>query len=146
MLAEAAFIGLDQAHLADRGGGLQFVYRSGTLVPAEALHAFGDRAGGYQHDLMAAGAERGDLARPVAERGQVQPGALVRHQAAADLDDDALAVAQYGFHVCLNGVRVRFLRAFGCGLLLQFLHLQQMLHDRIVSSLQPSPLIAEITK
>ena len=94
VLAEAALVDLHQAHLAHRGGGLQIVHRSGAFVPAEALHAFGDRAGRNQHDFMSACVERGDLARPVAERLEVQPGALIRHQAAAYLDDDAFAVGQ----------------------------------------------------
>src|ERR1019366_3133846 len=99
MLAEAAFIGLHQTHLTDRRSGLQIVYRSRTSAPAEALHAFGNRAGRYQHHFATAGVERGDLTRPIAQRVEVQSRTLIRHQAAAYFDDDALALGQYGFHV-----------------------------------------------
>ena len=66
MLAEAALIGLHQAHLPDSGGGLQIVYQCRTNFPAKALHTFGDRAGRYQYHFVAICIERGDLARPVA--------------------------------------------------------------------------------
>ena len=51
VLAEARFVGLDQAHLADGGRGLELVQRVRPLLPAEALHAFRDRAARDQHDL-----------------------------------------------------------------------------------------------
>jgi len=62
--------------------------------PAEALHAFGDRAGRHQHDLISAGVERGDLACPVTERFEVESGTLVCYQAAAYFNDDTFAFGQ----------------------------------------------------
>ena len=53
--AEARFVGLHQAHLADRGGGLQFVQLARPALPAQALHAFGDRAATTPAPLPARG-------------------------------------------------------------------------------------------
>ena len=41
--AEAALVALREAHLADRGGGLQLVHGVRAPRPAKALHALGDR-------------------------------------------------------------------------------------------------------
>src|SRR5450631_1944316 len=100
MLAETAFVGLHQTHLTDCRSGLQIVYRNRTGAPAQALHTFCNCAGRHQHHLMSAGVERSDLARPIAQRAEIQSRTLIRHQAAAYLDDDTLALGQYGFHVC----------------------------------------------
>ena len=94
MLAEAAFIGLHQTHLANCRSGLQIVYRGRPSIPAEALHAFCNRARRYQYDFSAFDIKRGDLARPVAQRVEVETRTLIRHQAAAYFDDDALALGQ----------------------------------------------------
>jgi hypothetical protein len=57
---------LRQAHLSDGGAGLQFVDIGGTLLETEAQHAFGDGAGADEHDLLAQGAQAGDLRGPAA--------------------------------------------------------------------------------
>mgnify|MGYP003346523742 CR=1 FL=1 len=76
--------------LADGSGGLQFVHRTRPLFPAEALHAFGDRAAGNQYHLAAVFAQRGDLQHPARQRAVVEPLSAVGHEAAADFYDEAL--------------------------------------------------------
>ena len=53
VLAKAGLIGLDQAHLTDGRRGLQLVNRARPLLPAQPLHAFGDRAARYENHLAA---------------------------------------------------------------------------------------------
>ena len=89
VLAETGFVGFDQAHLADGGGRLQFVERVRPALPAQPLHAFGNRAARHQHDILLAPFELGDLLGPARKRGVVEPLAFVRDEAAADLDDQA---------------------------------------------------------
>jgi len=55
---ESGFIGLYQTHLADRGGGLQFIECRGTIRPTQPAHAFGDRAGRDQQHLDTVLAQR----------------------------------------------------------------------------------------
>ena len=104
MLAEAGFVHLHQSHLADCGGGLQFVYRAGALFPAQALHALGYRAAGDQHHFPSHFLEAGNLFGPVGDGGMIQPGAAVGDQAAADFDDQAFGIREYGFHGLLGCV------------------------------------------
>jgi hypothetical protein len=89
MLAETRFIDLDQAHLAGCGCGLQLMHRARPLLPAQALHALGDRAARYEHHFAPEPPQLGDLPRPARERLVVETPAAVGDEPAADLDDQA---------------------------------------------------------
>ena len=93
VLVERAFVGLHQAHLPDGRRRLQFMHGIGTLFPAQTLHAFGDGAGGDEHHFATARAQGGDLLRPVGDGLNVQAGATVGNEAAADFDDDAFGLS-----------------------------------------------------
>jgi hypothetical protein len=67
--AKARLVHLRQAHLADRGAGLQFMDIGGTARKTEAQHAFGDRPRAHQHDFLAERAQAGDLQRPARDGG-----------------------------------------------------------------------------
>ena len=96
--AKGGFIRLHQPHLADGGGGLQFVHRLGSGRPAQPLQPFGNRAGRHQHHLLAPAGQVGDFAGPARQRGVVQTLAIVGDQTGADLDDNALAGVDDGLH------------------------------------------------
>ena len=87
--AETAFVDLRQAHLADRGAGLQFVDVGGARFEPQAQHAFGDGAGADQHHFLAQRAQGGDLGGPAGDGGVVEPAAVVGDQGRAHFDDDA---------------------------------------------------------
>ena len=89
MRAETALIGLDQPHLPDGGGGLEFGKQRRPLLPAEALDALGDGAAGDQHDLFVQRGEPGDLRRPQCQALMVEAAPLVGYQAAADFHHQA---------------------------------------------------------
>ncbi|MCY1382430.1 hypothetical protein D9M69_704520 [compost metagenome] len=98
MGAEAAFIDLRQAHLADGGARLQFVDIGGALLETEAQHAFGDGAGADEHDFLAQGAQAGNLRGPARNGGMVESAAIVGNQRGADFDDDAGSFLNHGIH------------------------------------------------
>lgn len=80
VFGERRFVGLAQAHLAHGGRGLQFVHYRRPLAPAQAGHAFGNGAAGYQHDLFALLVQRGDLGRPVRHGSAIQASAFIGDQ------------------------------------------------------------------
>ena len=90
MRPEAAFIGLDQAHLADGGGGLKFAQGFGPFAPAQTLDAFGNGATGNQHDFLVQRGELGDLLRPQSQAGMIEAATIVGDQTTAYLHDQAL--------------------------------------------------------
>jgi len=89
MLPETRFVDLDQSHLADCRCGLQFVHRARPLLPAQALHAFGDGSARHEHHLPSEPPQLGDLPRPARERLVVEALAAVGDKPAADLDHQA---------------------------------------------------------
>jgi hypothetical protein len=87
VLGEGAFVDLRQAHLADGGGGLQLVHLVRALGPAQALHAAAMAPEDTSTTSLPAFAQCGDLARPVADGVEIEPGAVVGDEGGADLDD-----------------------------------------------------------
>ncbi len=100
VFAQLRLVHLHQAHLADGGGGLQFVQFLRPRRPAQALHALGDGAAGDHHQLAPLMRQHRQLPAPVADGGGVEAAALVGDQAGADLDDDAPRLAQHLSHGC----------------------------------------------
>jgi hypothetical protein len=74
------------------------VQGAGALFPAQALHAFGDRAAGNQHHFALHAAQGGDLRGPGGDGVLVEAGAAIGDEAAAYLDDEAARVGEQGFH------------------------------------------------
>src|SRR5882762_358606 len=122
VLPEARLVDLHESHLPDCGGGLQLVHGVRALGPAQALHAFGDRAARDQDDLLARLAKPRDLPCPARDGGRVQPCAPIGDEGAADLDDETLRF----FHAVFPDSR-NFITAK-------------------LSSRQPSPVSAEMQK
>src|SRR4029077_7560647 len=102
VLAEARFVRLREAHLADRRRGLELVHGARAPGPAETLHALGDGAARYEDDLPAGLAQLGDLARPARDRGRIQARAPIRDEGAADLDDETPCLAHRALPVSKN--------------------------------------------
>ena len=94
LFAQLGLVHLRQAHLADGGGGLQLVQLLRPAGPAQALHAFGDRAAGDHHHLAPLAGQFRQLAAPVADGLGVHASPLVGHQAGAHLHDDPSRVPQ----------------------------------------------------
>ncbi len=102
---KTAFIGLDQAHLANRGGGLQLVQRGRSFRPAQTIDALGDGAAGDQHYFLVLLDQGRDLFSPAGQAGMIQAAAVVGDQAAADLDHDALGEGDDGLAHSCSAVR-----------------------------------------
>ena len=102
MRAEAGFVDLRQAHLADRGAGLQFMDSGRAAFETETLHPFGNSARADQNDFLAELAQVGDLRRPVGDGSRIEPLAVVGDERGADLDDDAFGFLNDGVHVLLT--------------------------------------------
>ncbi len=101
MTPETAFVGLDESHLTDGRRSLQFTQGDWPFRPTQTLHTLGDGAAGDQHDFLALLDQRGDLARPARQAGQIEAAAVIGDQAAADLDDDARGEGDDGLsHSC----------------------------------------------
>src|SRR5574343_240865 len=92
VLVEGGLVGLNQAGLADGGGGLLFMNGLWATAPAQALHTAGDGAGGDEHNLTSFAAQRCDLARPGADGGKVETAPVVGDERRADFDDEAFGV------------------------------------------------------
>jgi hypothetical protein len=73
--------------LAHRGDGLQRADVGGALGQPERGHAGGDRSGGDEHDLVALGAGRGDLAAELGDGRLVDVAGGVGEGRRPDLDD-----------------------------------------------------------
>ena len=86
---EAALVGFHQAHLAHRGGGLEFIEGAGPLAPAQALDTLGDGAAADQDDFLPHAGNLGDLLGPEGQAGVIQAPTLVGDQAATHLDHQA---------------------------------------------------------
>ena len=98
VLGKAGFPGLHQAHLADGGGGLQFVHRAGSRGPAEAAHPGGNRSGRHQHQLNACFMQGHHLLDPDAHGCAIQTFAIRRQQRTSDLYDPALRTCHFAPH------------------------------------------------
>ena len=94
VFAQLGFIHLHQAHLADGSGCLQFMDGLGACVPAQALHAFGNRAAADHDDFTPVLDQGSQLLRPLADGLGIQAAAFVGHQTRPDLDHNAPGVAQ----------------------------------------------------
>ena len=122
--------------------------RPGAGAPAEALHAFGNCAGGYQHHFMPAGSERGNLFAqlPSASWSSPAPWLVTR------LLPTLTTMRLHWVNTVLMGAGKMPLRVGSCAPSAAACcscppSLQQVLHDGVVNSfLQPSPLIAEMAK
>jgi hypothetical protein len=124
--AKTAFIGLDQAHLAHGGGGLEFVQGLGALLPTQALDALGNGAAADQDDFPAQFREGRNLGRPQGQAGVVQTPALVGDQAAAHLHDQATGAGDdRGIHAASSSAS----GASGSSLVASARVLPQVLHD-----------------
>ena len=77
---KAALVGLDQSHLAHRGGGLEIVDTLWTGIPPQADNTLGDRAGGDQHDLTALIEQLNYLLDPAVDSSAVQTLAVIGQQ------------------------------------------------------------------
>src|SRR6185503_4471981 len=86
--AEGGLVGLREPHLADGGGGLQLVHGVRAFLPAEALHALGDRAARDQDDLLAHLAERGDLLGEARDGGGIHAAPFIGDERRPHLDDE----------------------------------------------------------
>ena len=100
VLAQAAFIHLHQPHLANGGGSLQLVNLFGAGMPAQALHALGNRAAADHDDFTALLAQGGQLSAPLANGGGIQSAAFVSNQAGAHFHDDAAGLLQGALRQC----------------------------------------------
>src|SRR5690606_4956734 len=78
--------------------GLQLVDGSRPLLPAQALHAFGDGTAGDEHDPSALLRQARQLAGPAGDGRAIQPAAVVGHQAGTDLDYQTVRLAQQRGH------------------------------------------------
>ena len=107
VLHEGGFVRLHETHLADGGRCLQFVDGLRARGPAQSRDAFGDRAGGNQHDLAATAFEQRDFLGPSRDRRVVESPPVVGDQARADLDDETPAVPELETHSSAAGVRRR---------------------------------------
>ena len=94
MFREARFVHLHQAHLANCGSRLQFVDGSGTLGPAQSLHAFSDGTTGDQHHLAPESRQLCNLLRPRVDGGLIQAAPVIGDQAGAHLDDNRARTGQ----------------------------------------------------
>jgi hypothetical protein len=102
MRAEAGFVNLREAHLADGGAGLQFVDIGGALLKAQAQHALGDRAGRHQYHLLAQCAQACDLRGPARDGSVIESAAIIGDQRRSNLDDDAGSFLYDRIHGCDN--------------------------------------------
>ena len=89
------FVHLGQAHLPHRGSGLQFMHFFGTDRPAQAFHAFCNRAAGDHDDFATIANQMGKLATPLADGLLIQPTAFVGHQTRPYFDHHTPRIAQY---------------------------------------------------
>jgi len=96
VFTQLGFVHLRQAHLPNSSRRLQGGHFARAGGPAQALHAFGNRAAGHHDHFFALGAEQRHLAAPFANRPLVQTATFVGHQAGANFDDDAARIAQEG--------------------------------------------------
>ena len=98
VLGQPRLVHLHEPHLADSGGGLQLVHFLRPRGPAQALHAFGDRAAGHHQQFAPLPCEHRQLARPIADGHGVDAAAFVGDEAGAHLDDDAARALQHASH------------------------------------------------
>ena len=107
LLAQLGFVHLRQTHLADGGGGLQFVDFTRAHLPAQALHALGHGAAGNHDDFPVfcarAAHQCRQLPAPFANGHLVQAPAFVGHQAGAHLHHYAPRAAQHFRNVVVLG-------------------------------------------
>ena len=96
VLVEGSLVGFDQSGLPDGGGSLLFVDRLRAAAPAQTLDATGNGAGGNEDHLLALLSEGGDLARPIADGGEVESGTVIGDERRADFDDKTLGVGETG--------------------------------------------------
>ena len=102
IFAQFGFVHLRQAHLPDCGGGLQLVQFLRSAGPAEPLHAFGNRSARHHHQFAPLGSQSRQLPTPVADRLGINTSTLIRHQAGANLDDDATSALERNAHGMLS--------------------------------------------
>jgi hypothetical protein len=98
VLAKAGLVYLHQTHLANGCGGLQIMNCRRPLLPAKPLHAFGNRAAGYEHDRFALLLEMDNLLYPLADRVMIQSRAFVGKKAAAYFYDKSFCLRDNGGH------------------------------------------------
>ena len=105
-LRERRLVGLHEAHLPDRGRGLQLVDRArprassrGACMPSAIAP---DET---STTSLARALQRGDLRRPARDGGVVEPAAVVGDEARADLDDQPRARAADGARSCARRLR-----------------------------------------
>ncbi len=90
MRGEDGLIGLGEADLADRGGGLALLKRELAFGEAQRPAAERDRAGGDEDHVLGPAAEVGDVGGEAFEPAEAEPVGLgVDQERRADLDDDA---------------------------------------------------------
>jgi len=98
VLAHLGLVHLRQAHLADRRGRLQLVDFARALGPPQAFRSFGNGAARHHDDLAPRTrlpVDQGrQLTAPLADGRGIEPTTFVGHEAGADLDDDAVCLAQ----------------------------------------------------
>jgi hypothetical protein len=90
--AEELFVKGHQARLADCGASLQLRRFHGPFLMAQNSHARPDRAGADDDDLLALGAEGGDLGGQLGHLRQIGLFAAVGEDAGAQLDNDAAGI------------------------------------------------------
>ena len=78
----------------DRLASLELMQRVRPALPAETLDAFGNRSARHEHHVTPLQAQLRDLLRPTGERVAIEPLAVVRDEAAADLDDQSSGVLE----------------------------------------------------
>ncbi|MCY1173178.1 hypothetical protein D9M73_133320 [compost metagenome] len=98
MLGEARLPGLHQPHLADCGGSLKLVHRTGSRGPAQTAHTGRHRPGGHQHQLDTRLMQGHHLFNPDTHCRAIQALAVRRQQSAADLHDPTLRTCHLAPH------------------------------------------------
>ncbi|MNV22697.1 hypothetical protein D3C71_1136840 [compost metagenome] len=98
MLGKARLPGLHQPHLADCGGSLKFVHRTGSRGPAQTAHTGRHRPGGHQHQLDTRLMQGHHLLNPDTHCRAIQAFAVRRQQSAADLHDPTLRTCHLAPH------------------------------------------------
>ena len=102
IFAQLGFIHLRQAHLPHCCCCLQLTDIVWTRRPAQALHAFSNRAAGHHDDFPAIAHQNSQLTAPFTNSLGVQSTTFIGHQAGAHLDHDPPCITHYICHFFMS--------------------------------------------
>ena len=96
MASESNFVGLNQPHLSNGGGGLELMHCVRPGFPAQSCHALGYGPTGNEYELAALCVKRGNLGCPLANCLQIDALTFIRDQGGTHFCNNAFGLGDNG--------------------------------------------------